>query len=78
MTPLRPGLLVLLVTFCFIPATRTALALDYVEDAQGLIPPTLDGGRLEVEMGDVDADGHVEIDDYDGVDGTLERIKQIR
>ena len=26
----------------------------------------------------IDADGRVEIDDYDGVDGTIERIKQIR
>jgi len=36
-------------------------------------------GRLHVAAAlRIDADGHVEIDDYDGVDGTIERIKQIR
>jgi hypothetical protein len=36
-------------------------------------------GRLHVEAAlSIDADGHVEIDDYDGVDGTIEKIKQIR
>ena len=36
-------------------------------------------GRLHVAAAlRIDADGHVEIEDYDGVDGTIERIKQIR
>jgi len=36
-------------------------------------------GRLHVAAAlRIGADGHVEIDDYDGVDGTIERIKQIR
>ncbi|MCJ7754840.1 MAG: hypothetical protein MUP13_09765 [Thermoanaerobaculales bacterium] len=36
-------------------------------------------GRLHVSAAlRIDADGHVEIDDYDGVDGTIERIKQVR
>jgi hypothetical protein len=36
-------------------------------------------GRLHVAAAlRIDADGHVEIDDFDGVDGTIERIKQIR
>lgn len=36
-------------------------------------------GRLHVAAAlRIDADGHVEIDDYDGVDGTIDRIKQIR
>jgi len=26
----------------------------------------------------IDADGHVEVEDYDGIDGTIDRIKQIR
>jgi hypothetical protein len=36
-------------------------------------------GRLHVAAAlRIDADGHVEIDDYDGIDGTIDRIKQIR
>ena len=36
-------------------------------------------GRLHVAAAlRIDADGHVEVDDYDGVDGSIERIKQIR
>ena len=36
-------------------------------------------GRLHVAAAlSIDADGHVEIEDYDGVDGTIERIKQLR
>ena len=36
-------------------------------------------GRLHVAAAlRIDADGHVEIDDFDGVDGTIDRIKQIR
>ena len=36
-------------------------------------------GRLHVAAAlRIDADGHVEVDDYDGVDGTIDRIRQIR
>jgi len=36
-------------------------------------------GRIHVAAAlRIDADGRVEIEDYDGVDGTIERIKQIR
>jgi hypothetical protein len=36
-------------------------------------------GRLHVAAAlRIDGDGHVEIDDFDGVDGTIDRIKQIR
>jgi hypothetical protein len=36
-------------------------------------------GRLHVAAAlRIDADGHVEIEDYDGVDGTIDRIKQLR
>jgi hypothetical protein len=36
-------------------------------------------GRLHVAAAlRIDADGHVEIDDFDGVDGTIDRIKQMR
>ena len=36
-------------------------------------------GRLHVAAAlSIDADGYVEIEDYDGVDGTIDRIKQLR
>ncbi|MBD3855684.1 MAG: hypothetical protein IFK92_03970 [Acidobacteria bacterium] len=36
-------------------------------------------GRLHVAAAlSIDADGYVEIEDYDGVDGTIDRIKQTR
>jgi hypothetical protein len=36
-------------------------------------------GRLHVAAAlRIDAAGHVEVDDYDGADGTIERIKQIK
>ena len=36
-------------------------------------------GRLHVSAAlRIDSDGHIEIEDYDGVDGTIERIKQLR
>ena len=36
-------------------------------------------GRLHVAAAlSIDVDGHVEIEDYDGVDGTIERLKQVR
>ena len=40
-----------------------APALEYVESSAGLQPPTLDGGRTEFEMADVNLDGKVNIDD---------------
>jgi hypothetical protein len=36
-------------------------ALEYVESSVGLTPPSLDGGPTEVEMVDVDGDGHVDL-----------------
>ena len=33
-------------------------AVGYVESSAGLIPPTLEGGRTELEMADVNLDGH--------------------
>ena len=36
-------------------------------------------GRLHVAAAlRIDADGHVEVEDYNGVDGTIENIKQVR
>lgn len=35
--------------------------LDYVESSTGLDTPRMEGGRTEIEMGDVDGDGHVDL-----------------
>jgi len=40
------------------PPTRR---LAYVESSTGLVPPTLEGGGTEVEMGDVDGDGRLDL-----------------
>jgi len=44
-----------------IPGAREAQALSYVESSQGLIPPSLEGGKTEVEFADVNADGHPDL-----------------
>ncbi|MFQ5905456.1 MAG: FG-GAP-like repeat-containing protein [bacterium] len=36
-------------------------AISYIESSTGLIPPTMEGGRTEVEMGDVDSDGNIDL-----------------
>ncbi len=36
-------------------------SLAYVESSEGLIPPEMEGGHTEVEMGDVNADGYVDL-----------------
>ncbi len=36
-------------------------SLAYVESSAGLVPPTLEGGRTEVEMGDVNGDGRLDL-----------------
>ena len=43
--------------------TQATVAGDlvYVDSSQGLQTPTMDGGRTELEFGDVNADGHVDI-----------------
>jgi hypothetical protein len=38
-----------------------ALAIGYVESSEGLIPPTFEGGRTEVEFADVDDDGNLDL-----------------
>jgi hypothetical protein len=35
--------------------------LTYVESSDGLIPPEMEGGRTEIEMGDVNADGNLDL-----------------
>ena len=48
-----------LILSALIPGPATALT--YVESSQGLVPPTLEGGKTEVEFADVDADGNLDL-----------------
>ncbi|MCZ6597160.1 MAG: FG-GAP-like repeat-containing protein [Planctomycetota bacterium] len=41
--------------------TKRPHQLSYTIITAGLKPPTLEGGRTEIEMGDVDGDGHVDL-----------------
>jgi hypothetical protein len=50
-----------LVTVLVMAPTDTARGLDYVEASAGLQTPTMEGGRTELELGDVDGDGHPDI-----------------
>jgi len=42
-------------------STPTARALDYIESSAGLVPPSWEAGRTELEFADVDADGNVDL-----------------
>jgi len=44
-----------------LPPAPIPLRLRYVESSAGLTPPALDGGYLEVEVGDVNGDGHPDL-----------------
>ncbi len=44
-----------------IALSPTARCLDYVESSTGLGTPALEGGRTELELADVDADGHLDL-----------------
>jgi len=55
------GVIAIALAFLTIHCAGRALALAYVESSQGLIPPTMDGGRTEIEFSDVNADGRVDI-----------------
>ncbi|MEO0086663.1 MAG: hypothetical protein ABIK90_01125, partial [candidate division WOR-3 bacterium] len=35
--------------------------LEYQESSNGLVPPTLEGGRLEIEMVDINFDGNLDL-----------------
>lgn len=53
-------------TICTITSTALALAAhagthSYVESSNGLQTPSMEGGRTELEFGDVDGDGHVDV-----------------
>jgi hypothetical protein len=39
----------------------SAWGLTYVESSTGLVPPTLEGGRTELEFADINNDGHLDI-----------------
>jgi PKD repeat protein len=43
------------------PAGGQIHLVSYVESSSGLIPPTMEGGRTEVEMGDVNGDGYLDL-----------------
>ncbi len=36
-------------------------AVSYVESSSGLVPPTMDGGRTEIEMADMNLDGNIDL-----------------
>ncbi len=45
----------------FLSLPLSALALDYVESSQGLIPPSMEGGDTEIEFCDVNEDGRLDL-----------------
>ncbi len=55
-----------LLIFLFLPIflqvfLTTLCAISYVESSNGLSYPSLDGGRTEVEMADIDGDGNIDL-----------------
>ena len=44
-----------------VPPLPIKSSLAYVESSAGLSPPSMDGGFTEIEMGDVNADGYVDL-----------------
>ncbi len=60
----RPSLigpLVLWPLLLFVLRVQPASALSYVQSSAGLTPPTLEGGRTEVELADIDGDGNPDL-----------------
>ena len=65
------SILILFALLSFVPATSPVVALSfqeqhlknlaYVELSIGLVPPSLDGGHTEIEMGDVNGDGNLDL-----------------
>jgi len=63
--------LILIASTCLVGGSSTAWdvsaapqapsTLSYVESSNGLVPPNLDGGPIEVEMGDVNDDGNPDL-----------------
>jgi hypothetical protein len=51
----------IIVLFLLFLLPGNSLAISYVESSAGLIPPNMEGGRTEVEMGDVDNDGNLDL-----------------
>ena len=43
------------------PSSPSTRRLAYVESSTGLVPPSLEGGGTEVEMGDVNGDGRLDL-----------------
>ena len=65
------SILILFAFLAFVPATSPVVALSfqeqplknlaYVESSIGLVPPSLEGGHTEIEMGDVNGDGNLDL-----------------
>lgn len=59
---MKKGLLNLLTLIPFsLFFAQHLFGLSYVESSSGLTPPTLDGGRTEVEMADINGDGNIDL-----------------
>ena len=51
----------LMVFACFLVVSALIYSLEYTESSSGLETPALESGRTELEMADVNADGHIDI-----------------
>jgi hypothetical protein len=49
------------VIICLILISFPIYSLQYIESSTGLIPPTWEGGRTELEMADINNDGNIDI-----------------
>lgn len=58
---LSPKTFIRSIIFCDLIFSTIIYALQYVESSSGLIPPTLEGGRTEVEMVDINNDGKLDL-----------------
>ena len=82
--PHRKGYRYLFLTARRIQVEETTFGEESLDYPFGIAEFEVDGfgrgeGRIHVAAAlRIDADGHIEIDDYDGEDGTLEDIRQVR
>jgi len=42
-------------------SARSVFGVSYVESSTGLVPPSMEGGRTEIEMGDINGDGNPDL-----------------
>ena len=82
--PLRKGYRYLFLTPRRIKVEETTFGEDSLDYPFGIADFEVDGfgrgeGRLHVAAAlRIDADGHIEVEDYDGADGRFEDLKQVR